>query len=886
MSAVKDNACDKCRKNRSELYLCIVCRTTTCQVCHMACHNKPESKNHKKILKKMNVFDYKFSYELPITFFSADFYRTQFFSKDMFVQVAMESIHRILFAYTRAGNPMMLHHELGRAVAEEMGVQLERVLDFLESSFHCPTIKRTVRSFGGSITLKYFSLCLSMVSVESIVWILKSICNDRMQPNESLMFSRFKEYFDIKISMKEWKRLIESLVKSKDLLASFNQHRDVFDEIGIQEIDEGNYLFLLRETKWVYEDLSAVTDQDPDYQAFLAYIDEFFTEGVAEADRGSEIKKWLVSVESSKKRASNLNLESNYRKIIQNENINKAIPGGKYGCTLLIKNCGTPLLKQLSIGRIYALIKHGLNNQVISHLKTHIVKNDQKVTPKTQDRDQQILELQIKVLELLKEQEKESVTLAQLPLLLMKKYDKFYNFQELGFIKLKNFLLTMEDKIELTRSSNNHIKVSLRKRKEPPFTQMDSSGFRSPAEGGESKKRERDERLWDLDSSQSLDDEGSGFHMARTLRNSQKHNSQMNMGGPRTVEDLRIPLSQTGSRFGTKTSQSPRSRYNQDSRSSNPQRVAREDPGSSMNSAGNPLNVLDLLDPKEFHGTAAFINPAPSKLIQKNPNKSYTQVSDHFRVPQPFVHTRTSHLTMAELSRRFESIRNFVLEKIKSYPFGLEMKKLEREVSEFIGEPFYPPDYKANTFRQFLVENFQNELEINPKKAVKSKNIAKRQEPPADPELMIYPKNTGHSHHHVPSFNDSFESMNKSGNSGHLVHSNDNQVYSDTSQGNARTRLGKDGSNSDWSNRKPSSAYNHYGSSNCSNKEEDDNLDRIFQDGYDSPPGANDSHADSRYRDYDNLDPYEDERPAKKYGNRFVGYLMNTDSTPNPNFPE
>lgn len=883
MSAAKDNTCDRCRKTRSELYLCIFCRTTTCQTCHMACHAKPESKNHKKIHKKMNVFDYKYSFELPITFFSADFYRVQYFSKDGFVQAAMESIHRILFAHTQAGNPMLLHHDLGRAVAGEMGAPTERVMEFLESGFQAPTIKRTVRSFGGSITLKYFSLCLSTVSVESIVWILKSICNDRMQPNESLMFSRFKEYFDIKITMKEWKRLIESLVKSKELMASFNQHRDVFDELDIREIDEGNYLFLLKQTKWVYEDLSEVSDKDPDYQAFLAYIDEFFTEGVAEVDRGSEIKKWLVSVESSKKRTSNLNLESNYRKIIQNESINKAIPGGKYGCTLLIKNCGTPLLKQLSIGRIYALIKHGLNNQVISHLKTHIVKNDQKVTPKTQDRDQQILELQIKVLELLKEQEKESVTLAQLPLLLMKKYDKFYNFQDLGFIKLKSFLLTMEDKIELTRSSNNHIKVSLRKRREPNYGQGEGAGFRLPTEGGDSRVREKNEDLWAYDSSESLDDNSSGFQMAKTLRNPQKHLPHPNVVVPRTVEDLRIPQSLTWSRYDTKASRSPRSRYLPDSRSSNPQRSNHEDPGSSNNPTDTRINVLDLLDPREFGNSAAFINPAQSKLIHRNPYKSTSQEGDPFRDAAPYVPGRPSELTMSQTLKQFESIRNFILERIRSCPYGLEMKKLEREVSQFLLEPFCPSSFKAATFHQFLADNFQEDLEINPKKAVKSKSKAKREGTTADPELMIYPKNTGNSHHRIQSNNDSFESMNRSGNSGQPVYS-DQQVYSDTSQGNARTRPGKDGSNSDWSNRKPSSVYNHYGSSNCSNKEEDDNLDRIFLDGYDSPPNAEESRTDSRW--YRDDEGFESKRQPQKSGPQFINYLMNTGPQPSPNFPE
>ena len=164
------------------------------------------------------------------------------------------------------------------------------------------------------------------------------------------------------------------------------------------------------------------------------------------------------------KNLSNGSLEINHKKTVQNEPIAKAIPGGKYGCTLLVKNCGQKILQALSIGRIYSLIKHALNNQVIQHLRTHIVKNDTKISIQTKNIDEQIFELKTNIVRLLKEQENEEVTLAQLPLLLQRKYQKFYNIHDLGFPKLKNFLQKFEDEIELTRSSNNHIKVSLRKK--------------------------------------------------------------------------------------------------------------------------------------------------------------------------------------------------------------------------------------------------------------------------------------------------------------------------------------------------------------------------------------------------------------------------------------
>lgn len=50
-----------------------------------------------------------------------------------------------------------------------------------------PIFHSTLRTFGDYPPLKYFSLKLSEVSLESIVWILKSIVADKMKPTESLI---------------------------------------------------------------------------------------------------------------------------------------------------------------------------------------------------------------------------------------------------------------------------------------------------------------------------------------------------------------------------------------------------------------------------------------------------------------------------------------------------------------------------------------------------------------------------------------------------------------------------------------------------------------------------------------------------------------------------
>ena len=490
-TAVKENTCEKCKKIRTEIYICLNCRSTMCFPCSEKHHAQIDVTNHRLIDKRNNSFEYNYGYQLPVSYFSSDFYKTQEYSRDIYAQKILETAIRILFKNTRIGNPMMLLDDLVIEISYELNISKEKIAKFLDNELHCSLINQTTRFFGDLPALKYFSLCLNYISVESLIWILKSIRNDKMQPNESLMFSRFKEYFSIKILMKEWKQLIESLIKSPELMNRFNKYKDIFGEIEIKEIEEGNYLFLLKGVPWIYEDLSVVTDSDEDYQVFLSFINAFFSEEPKDISKRQQEKvKWMTSVNNGNKNPSNISIESSYKKILQNESITKAIPGGKYGCTLLVKNCGQKILQQLSIGRIYSLIKHALNNQVIQHLKTHIVKNDPKISSHTKNLEEQIYELQVNIVKLLEEQENEEVTLAQLPLLLQKKYHKFYNIHDLGFPKLKNFLQKLENQIELTRSSNNHIKVSLRKKpKEAKLNSLEKLKLQS-RESSEDKETE------------------------------------------------------------------------------------------------------------------------------------------------------------------------------------------------------------------------------------------------------------------------------------------------------------------------------------------------------------------------------------------------------------
>ena len=96
-----------------------------------------------------------------------------------------------------------------------------------EQFLHC-----TVRKFGDSKALKYVSLCLKSISLEAIIWLVLSIRNDRMKPTDKLILSRIKEYFLLKLSVKDWNCAIEFFSKNQSALTRFS---DVFRRVSISD---------------------------------------------------------------------------------------------------------------------------------------------------------------------------------------------------------------------------------------------------------------------------------------------------------------------------------------------------------------------------------------------------------------------------------------------------------------------------------------------------------------------------------------------------------------------------------------------------------------------------------------------------------------------------
>ena len=114
-----------------------------------------------------------------------------------------------------------------------------------------------VRCFSrtvGEVEIEYCSLDISYLSVESLIWVIRSIKADRMTPNEKLILSRVKECFDIKVHNKLWQNILTYLSSKKytfdhDKMSLGNPLPRI---LLTRASDE--YLLSLSNEEWPYED--------------------------------------------------------------------------------------------------------------------------------------------------------------------------------------------------------------------------------------------------------------------------------------------------------------------------------------------------------------------------------------------------------------------------------------------------------------------------------------------------------------------------------------------------------------------------------------------------------------------------------------------------------
>ena len=56
------------------------------------------------------------------------------------------------------------------------------------------------------------------------------------------------------------------------------------------------------------------------------------------------------------------------------KSINKAIPGGRYGCAQLLKCCGPLPLRSCSLGKLSLFVQEAIQKEVLVYYKTLLIK--------------------------------------------------------------------------------------------------------------------------------------------------------------------------------------------------------------------------------------------------------------------------------------------------------------------------------------------------------------------------------------------------------------------------------------------------------------------------------------------------------------------------------
>ena len=329
-------------------------------------------------------------------------------------------------------------------------VKAEQARSAVQAVLSADLIHTTNRSFGTVKTLSFVSLKADCLSLELLLWTLRSLKNDEMLPTERAIQSRIKEAFDFKPSQQQWQQLLETVIeRSKhhhSLSASDATH---LRESAVPAYSIPNFMVL--------DVLDSLTNQEtkvvyPERDKWVA-LDNNLKPTEAQALRDSE--EWRVLVSFLEDYFSPEESKRVWRKTEDD----KAISGGRYGCAQFLKYCGPTALQSCSLGKLSFMVQLAINEDLLRYQKTLLIWTPGTAKPTNEElAADRLRQVQQAVLEVLRENN-EGVSLAQLPMKVRTLLQFPLDLSELGFAKLKDLLATIPSvRVEL-RGSNHPFAV-------------------------------------------------------------------------------------------------------------------------------------------------------------------------------------------------------------------------------------------------------------------------------------------------------------------------------------------------------------------------------------------------------------------------------------------
>jgi len=352
------------------------------------------------------------------------------------------------------GQIMHETREFVQYFSQKFRISSDRTMEIINSASRLDIVHLTERQFGNIKSMSFISMKLSSLSLESLLWTLRSLRLDEMIPTERAIMSRMKEAFEFKPSPIQWDNLLDACKgfyqeKHHHTKSAPAEKQGIDFSIFMHQQGDSEPLFTTDQIpEFIIRDINdPVTGQDT--HAIFPKGEEW--ESVDHLIKGGDVihikqtKEWQNFVEF---------LERYFSSAGPKIDESTAIPGGRYGCAQFLKLCA-PTLQSSSLGKLSYMVQLAIDEDLLRYQRTLLVWTP--VTTKKnyeEDNANKLRAVQLAVVEVLKEN-RGGISLAQLPLYLKRKLSFHLDLQELGFSKLKDLLLTIPN-VEIVLKGTNH----------------------------------------------------------------------------------------------------------------------------------------------------------------------------------------------------------------------------------------------------------------------------------------------------------------------------------------------------------------------------------------------------------------------------------------------
>lgn len=356
--------------------------------------------------------------------------------------------HLLTFLKELADTGVIMHDAgwLCKNFAQKSRISIEQsslIIRELEKIGHVHT---TERSFCDLKTMFFTSLKLESLSLEGLLWTLRSLKIDEMLPTERAVQSRMKEVFDFKVTPNEWSHLLNvcrGMHKHNHTKSAPEEIRTNYSLFSTQQslFSNSNPEFVIREMLDPVTGLKVhvIYPRDDEWDSKDQHIKEGDSLGVKSTPDWTAFVEYLAE----------------YFSVCKPGDDSRAIPGGRYGCAQFLKLCGNQRLRDCSLGKLSYMVQLSIDEDLLRYHRTLLiwVPTSNKANTDSEN-TAKLVSIQQAIIEILRES-KEGMSLAQLPLYIKRKLSFPLDLAELGFAKLKDLLLTMPE-VEIELRGTNH----------------------------------------------------------------------------------------------------------------------------------------------------------------------------------------------------------------------------------------------------------------------------------------------------------------------------------------------------------------------------------------------------------------------------------------------